>query len=384
MNTPSPALLDLLKLEEQVSPPQNGSSGMERFIFEKYLEGEASGGWKLKAYYALRPFIPRPVQLMLRKNYKAKQEARTFPRWPIETTVTDMVRETILKTANATGREEVFRLSMWPNGKKFAFVITHDVEWDSGLAIAPKLAEIEKRHGFTSSWNLVPERYPIDWKIVDGLRAQGFEIGVHGLKHDGKDLQSHRTFQSRLVKIHEYARQWGAVGFRSPATLRNLEWMPELRFEYDSSYFDTDPYEPQPGGCCSIWPFFIGDLLEMPMTMPQDHTLFEILGHKDIDVWKKKADWIAEQGGMILINVHPDYMNTDERLGFFEEFLTFMKGKEGMWHAQPKDVARWWKDRTKSTLTRKNDSLVIEGPAASTGSVLKTKVRNGMLLDTPA
>ena len=149
---------------------------------------------------------------------------------------------------------------MWPKGKKFSFVITHDVEWDAGLAIAPKLVEIEKRHGFVSSWNLVPERYPIDWSIVDGLRKEGLEIGVHGLIHDGKLFQSHKVFQERLVKIHYYAKEWGAVGFRSPSTIRNIEWMPELKFEYDSSYFDTSPYEPQPGGCCSIWPFYIGDL----------------------------------------------------------------------------------------------------------------------------
>ena len=52
------------------------------------------------------------------------------------------------------------------------------------------------------------------------------------------------------------------------------------------------------------------------MTMPQDHTLFEILGHKDISMWITKADWVAENGGMILINVHPDYMDTDERIWF--------------------------------------------------------------------
>ncbi len=380
----SSALRNLLKIEEGNGVNPDGVDGIERFLFEKYLDGESSGGWKLKAYYALRPFIPRPIQLMLRKNYKAKQEARTFPRWPIEPTVTEMVSETIRKSAGASSEGVVHRMSMWPQGRKFSFVITHDVEWDTGLAIAPKLVEIEKRHGFVSSWNLVPERYPIDWGIVDGLRKDGLEIGVHGLKHDGKLFQSHRTFQDRLVKIHRYAKEWGAVGFRSPATLRNLEWMPELKFEYDSSYFDTDPYEPQPGGCCSIWPYYIGDLLEMPMTMPQDHTLFEILAHKDIRMWKEKADWIAEKGGMVLVNVHPDYMNSDERLGFFEDLLIHMKSKEGMWHALPRDVARWWKDRTKSTLVRKNDMFVVEGPAAGAATVLKTKVENGMLVDTLA
>jgi hypothetical protein len=96
--------------------------------------------------------------------------------------------------------------------------------------------------------------------------------------------------------------------------MRNVEWVPELKFEYDSSFPDTDPYEPQPGGCCSIWPYFISNLLELPMTMPQDHTLFEILQHKDISVWKIKADWIEAKGGMVLINVHPDTLEHLHRL----------------------------------------------------------------------
>ena len=378
------ALFDLLKLAEIPGVNLPSSVNVERFLFERYLDQESSGNWRLKAYYTLRPVIPRWVQLMLRRNYRAKQEARTFPAWPIEPTIANTVREALVAAAQSERNGGVHRISHWPEGKRFAFVITHDVEWEEGLRIASTLAEIERRYGFVSSFNIVPERYPIDWDVVDELRGFGCEIGVHGLKHDGKLFQSRKVFRKRLEKIHEYARKWGAVGFRSPATLRNVEWMPELQFEYDSSYFDTDPYEPQPGGCCTIWPFFIGDLLELPMTMPQDHTLFEILGHKDIKVWMKKSDWIAGQGGMVLINVHPDYMNSSDRLGLYDEFLRYMKQKQGMWHALPRDVARWWKDRTKSTLVRKNDTFVIEGPAAGVAAVLKTKVEDGMLVDTIA
>jgi hypothetical protein len=378
------ALSNLLKLGEMPEAQHPNWKDMERFLFERYLEREGGAGWKLKAYYAIRPVLPRWIQLMLRRSYRQKQEVRTFPAWPIEPTIADTVREVLLTAARSDTNGGVHRISPWPQASQFAFVVTHDVEWDAGLRIAPKLAKIEQRHGFVSSFNIVPERYPIDWNIVNELRAMGCEIGVHGLKHDGKLFLSRKVFQKRLVKIHKYAKEWGAVGFRSPATLRNLEWMPELRFEYDSSYFDTDPYEPQPGGCCTIWPFFIGDLLELPMTMPQDHTVFEILGHTDIKLWREKSDWIAGQGGMVLINVHPDYMNSSRRLELYEEFLVHMKQKQGMWHALPRDVARWWKDRSNSALVRKNDTFVIEGPAAGTARVLKTRIDNGMLVEAIA
>jgi hypothetical protein len=73
---------------------------------------------------------------------------------------------------------------------------------------------------------------------------------------------------------------------------------------------------------------------------------------KNIDIWKKKLDWIVEQGGMALLNVHPDYMNFDGgKLGleeypakYYDEFLEYIKSKyEGQyWQALPKDMARFW------------------------------------------
>ncbi len=231
-----------------------------------------------------------------------------------------------------------------------AFVITHDVEWDAGLRRAPAIAALERELGFTSCWNLVPERYPIDWSIVDELRQEGFEIGLHGLKHDGRLFQSHKVFAERVHSIHAYAREWGVEGFRSPSTLRNAEWMTEMQIAYDSSFPDTDPYEPQPGGCCSIWPYFLGSMVELPLSLPQDHTLFEILKHGDIAAWQRKAEWIGVHGGIAMLNVHPDYMMTDERLSLYRDFLQYMKAQTRMWHVQPREAARWWRDRHASTL----------------------------------
>jgi hypothetical protein len=227
----------------------------------------------------------------------------------------------------------------------------------------------------------VPERYPIDWKIVEKLRTEGFEIGIHGLEHDGRLFESRKIFERRVKKIQQYAKEWGAVGFRSPSTLRKVEWMSELELEYDSSFPDTDPYEPQAGGCCTIWPFFIGKLVELPITMPQDHTIFEILGHNDISIWKKKADWIEWNSGLVLIDVHPDYMLSDERLRLYESLLVYMKGKSNMCHALPKDIATWWRERNSSRLRNIEGKYVVAGPTSTRSSIIRTTVENGTLHD---
>ncbi|MFZ4790767.1 MAG: hypothetical protein ACOYMW_07735 [Candidatus Competibacteraceae bacterium] len=368
----------LLKPSSKVARHESPDGGIDRFLLEEYAS--KGGSMKRSAYYALKPFIPRSLQLALRRRYVEAQKKQTFPAWPIEEVVTTRVEAYEKTLAERSPSGEFHRIAYWPDGFRFAFAITHDVEWDSGLRHAPALLQIEKRLGFISSWNLVPERYPIDWKIVDALREVGSEIGIHGLKHDGRLFQSKRLFLSRLAKIQEYAHSWGAVGFRSPSTLRNAEWMMAMGFEYDSSFPDSDPYEPQPGGCCSPWPYFLGNMVELPLTMPQDHTLYEILKHPDLALWHVKVAWLQKVEGLVLINVHPDYMMSDGRLQQYEEFLSWMKEQRGMWHALPRDISRWWRDRDRSNLVASGGTWEVEEPAAARASVLRVYIRGNSIV----
>ncbi len=369
----------LLKLEEGIEGLAPGfapgEADAEFYLFERYCS--AASGWKRKLYYSMKPVIPRPLQIAMRKRYARVQQQASFPAWPIETIMLRLIDNHLASTMKLAGVSRLHRIAPWPDGRQCAFVITHDVELEGGLAKAPALADLERSHGIVSSWNLVPERYPIDWHIVDRLRAGGFEIGVHGLHHDGKLFNSRRHFMRAASVINRYVREWGAEGFRSESTLRNPDWMPELAIRYDSSFPDTDPYEPQPGGCCTIWPYFIGNIVELPLTMPQDHTVFEILGLDDISIWKKKADWIVAQGGMVLLNVHPDYIFEGKRLTLYEEFLTHMTRHEAVWQALPRDVARWWRDRSASRLRSGDRANTVEGPSSARASIIRSSIQDG-------
>ena len=174
--------------------------------------------------------------------------------------------------------------------------------------------EIEKELGFKSSFNFVPERYTVSPKLRQILVQNGFEVGVHGLNHDGKLYSSKKEFDRRAKRINMYLKEWQSVGFRSPAMHHNLEWLKSLDVLYDASTFDTDPFEPQPDGMNTIFPFIVYDgtvvrnTLNCHILLAQDYTLFILLQEKSIDLWKKKIDWIADQGGMALVNVHPDYI----------------------------------------------------------------------------
>ena len=117
------------------------------------------------------------------------------------------------------------------------------------------MTDIEKELGFRSSFNFVPERYQVSSEIRDRLTSDGFEVGVHGLYHDGKLYKSRKIFRERSAQINQYMEEWKAVGFRSPAMHHNLDWLHDLNIEYDASTFDTDPFEPQSDGVRTIFPF---------------------------------------------------------------------------------------------------------------------------------
>ena len=274
------------------------------------LERYAGGGQRsalMSAYYTLKPFLPRALQLALRRAYASRQASRDFPAWPIEPLLVERQKERFRARLRESGSERLRFVNFWPQRKRFSFVLTHDVEGPAGVENIQRVLEVERRHGFVSSWNLVAEWYPIDDGVLDGIRAAGCEVGLHAIKHDGRLFESRQSFEAELPKIHSYLAEWGAVGFRSPATHRNADWMPELGCLYDSSFPDTDPFEPQSGGCCSIFPYLIEDLVELPITLVQDHTLWEILRDESIARWVEKSQWIAAEHGLINVIAHPAY-----------------------------------------------------------------------------
>ena len=107
----------------------------------------------------------------------------------------------------------------------------------------------EEKYGFRSSFNIVGEQIPEDLSLFKGLSGElEFEIGIHGWQHNEKAFQSRSAFLESAEKINKCLEKTGAVGMRFPLNLRQPHWMQGLKIEYDLSFFDTDPFEPIPGG----------------------------------------------------------------------------------------------------------------------------------------
>jgi hypothetical protein len=303
------------------------------------------------------------LQISARRIFSRIQARSTFPRWPVETALHDVCDLVLRRAADAAG-EAIPYLAPWPAGHDWALVLTHDVETALGRDAIERVRAVECRAGLRSSWNLVPERYVVDDRLVEALVMAGCEVGVHGLRHDGRDLESLRTMRRRLPEMRRWAARWGAVGFRAPATHRVWDWMPMLGFDYDSSYPDTDPFEPISGGCCWWLPFFNEDMVELPITLPQDHTLFVIL-RRDEAVWREKAEVLRRRGGMALLITHPDYLIDDARLHAYERFLRAYRDDPTVWTALPREVSDWWRRRAATSVRYTNGDWQPDGPAAS-------------------
>ncbi len=316
-----------------------------------------------RIYYLLKPVIPWRLRVELRR-WRANRRRKAFADvWPID------------PKAGATPAG----WPGWPDGKRFALILTHDVEGCTGVSRVEQLMNLEQRYGFRSCFNFVPEgEYRVSDDIRRMLEQGGFEVGVHGLEHDGKLYSSKAKFATKASQIREYLQRWNACGFRSPLMQHKLSWLHELGVEYDTSTFDTDPFEPEPDGMGTIFPFWVpgpngSGYVELPYTLVQDFTLFSVLREQNIDIWKRKLDWIVERGGMVLLNTHPDYMcfrgkpaRNEFPVDLYEELLRYVHEKyEGSyWAATPREVSRYYRDAVPlaSRNTRKKICMLAYSP----------------------
>lgn len=334
--------------------------------------------FRLKLYYHAKPFLPWSLRMAVRRFFASRKRRQHKATWPIDPSTTT-------PPSNWSG---------WPDKKRFAFLLSHDVETQIGYDRISDLVDLEESLGFRSVINFIPEgQYRVNENLVQYLKDRGFEVGVHGLHHDGKLYNNFDSFKKRAQKINHYLKAWDATGFRSPFMHRNLDWLHLLNVSYDSSTFDTDPFEPQFDGLGTIFPKWIprpngeqrpesgeqksearerisdsrhqssglrpqtsnlDGYFELPYTLPQDSTLYLLLKEQKIDIWKTKMAWLAKHGGMAFLNVHPDYMDFSGKgtqsqypASHYVDFLKHIKETytDQYWHANPNEVAQFFINR---------------------------------------
>lgn len=364
---------------------------IDNFRYERYTRAVGSAGTGASVtrlmrsvYYLLRPFMPVWFRKHLQRHVVLSRNSNGFPSWPVDCTVDNIFAKLLAQLLPSFPNHEMPFIWFWPQGYTGCVIMTHDVETMRGRDFCSRMMDVDESFSIPSSFQIVPEkRYSVSDGFLKSIRDRGFEINLHGLDHEGNLFDEQDRFREHARRINEYAKQYGALGFRSPVLYRNTEWFDALDFSYDMSVPNVGRLDPQPGGCCTVMPYFLGDLVELPLTCTQDYMLFHILGDYSIELWKTQVNLIVARHGIASFIVHPDYVIERRAAHVYElllRHLSEMREQKNLWIALPKEVDAWWRLRKQMRLIQDGDGWRIEGEGAKQARVAYARMESDSVI----
>jgi hypothetical protein len=373
--------------DKAVHLPFDADEAVDNLRFERYSrtadKSHPANSLIGRAYYAVRPLLPVRVRRQLQKARLNSWRDLKFPQWPVDRTVDSTMADLLLLSRCSHGVDKIPFIWFWPDGASAAAVVTHDVETELGRDSCTTLMDIDDSFGVKGAFEVVPEkRYEVSDSYINSIWKRGFEVAVHDLNHDGHLFRDRETFLQRVPKINAYGKRFQADGFRAAVLYRNQEWYGALDFSYDSSVPNVAHLDPQRGGCCTVMPYFVGKIVELPVTLIQDYSLFYILNDYSTDIWKEQIELILESHGLINVIIHPDYSISSRERAVLEVLLTHLatlRDEHGVWTALPKDVATWWRQRSRMKLVEDANGLRIEGEGKERARIAYASEKCGRL-----
>jgi hypothetical protein len=352
-------------------------------LYAQETQSTAEAGMIARAYYLVRPLLPVSARKRLQQWHLRDWHRLPFPNWPVDSTVDQMFEQTMLLSLRVQAVETIPFVWFWPEGATSCAIMTHDVETEIGLRGCSYLMDTADAFGIKASFQIIPEqRYEVPVDLLDSIWQRGFEVAVHDLNHDGRLFSNKEEFLRRAIKINSYRDRFGASGFLAGVLYRRQSWFDALDFSYDMSVPNVGHLDPQRGGCCTVMPYFVGKILELPVTTTQDYTLFNILHDYSIDLWKKQINLIMEKHGLISFIVHPDYVGGSRERMVYEALLahlTDLRKEKGIWIATPGEVDRWWRNRAEMKLVKDRFGWRIEGPGCERARVAYLSQKEGRI-----
>ena len=385
------ALTDVAADGPTLQLPFSPSEIIANLRYERYASASNRNGKMLhgesalrKVYYLVRPLLTVSVRKHLQRLRLRDWNEIPFPSWPVDSTVERILEMLLILLLKAHAVDKIPFVWFWPNGFPSCAIMTHDVEALPGRDFCSHLMDLDDAYGIKSSFQIVPEgRYPVSKGFLNTIQGRGFEIDIHDLNHDGHLFSDRERYLRRAERINRYSREYGAAGFRSAALYRNLDWFEALDFSYDMSVPSVGHLEAQRGGCCSVMPFFIGKILELPVTTTQDYSLFHILNHYSIDLWKRQLALIMEKHGLASFIVHPDYILEHRARDTYKALLSYLsqlRSEGKIWIALPREVDHWWRERSQMRLSRRGNKWEIEGPGKERAQVAYASLEEDCLV----
>jgi hypothetical protein len=327
-----------------------------------YAGMDENPNWRFRLLTRM-PFSYRLIPSSVRNRFfKARRSVLAFSEeilGPIE-----CLRSLFLATLAIVSDGPIPIIGFWRRGKSYALAVSHDVETRLGLEDgAGRLIEVEKELGIRSTWNVPSDRYPLSSQLLTALAENG-EVGGHDTKHDGRlFFASTKDKLDRVKRCRERLELLSrrpVRGFRAPLLQHSRELVETLGkagYEYDSSMPSWEPLSPtslKPHGIGTVFPILISGVVEIPVSMPQDHQLIRVAGlgvSEAVDRLLEVSRWIKRTGGACVLLVHPDYeFGQDKGREEYFRLLRSFRSDPACDIMTLGEMARWWIYRQESSI----------------------------------
>jgi hypothetical protein len=379
------SLIDVREEYGKLALPFDPVEVLNNLRLERYPHSRTNGLNSVlrRAYYRLRPLTNMSLRKAVQRLYVRKWRERPFPRWPVDTTVENICETLLSLSLRAKGVSNIPFVWFWPDGARGCVMMTHDVESEAGLEFCHDLMDIDDTFGIKASFQIVPEdRYTVSPSLVGTIRNRGFDLSIQDLNHDGRLFDNREEFLRRAKTINQYGKNYDTKGFRAAMLYRRPDWYDKLDVSFDMSIPNVAHLDPQRGGCCTVMPYFIGRIVELPVTTTQDYTLFHILNQRSIDLWKEQTELILSKHGLVSFIVHPDYIIEHDTRSVYRSLLSHLKdlrSDANVWFALPSEVDNWWRTRSQLRVERLGESWRIVGEGAERATLAYAKNVEGKL-----
>ncbi len=308
--------------------PFDPSAAVNNLRWERYLSRSPHGGGDegqaslaRRAYCRLGAHAGLSIRKRLQRLWLRSREKQCFPNWPVDRTVDQLLEKLLALAIKAHRTERIPFIWFWPDGQKSCATLAHEVEESARFDACSPLIDMDDSFGIKSSFRFITEnRCAVPRAPLEGIGVRGFEVNIHDLIHDG-----HR---------------------------------------YDISVPNVGHLDSQIGGCCTVMPYFIGNVLELPVTMTQDSALDNIFSDYSLDLWQRESRLITENHGLLSFITHPDFFLEERARNTYAGLLTHLSRlrRQGeVWMAHPEEVDRRWRARAMMTIVGEAGRWRIEG-----------------------
>ncbi len=216
---------------------------------------------------------------------------------------------------------------------------------------------MEEKYDLPSAWYVPTKHYKLNTEAVRQLANHG-EIGAHDTMHDGKLARLPR--QKLVERLREAKRTLERVvdcpvrGFRAPLLQHNGEIVRALGkagYTYDTSVPSWEPKHPsfmKPYGIGTANPMRVDSIIEIPVTLPQDHQMLQVLGmtpKQTVEAWIELKGVVRDIGGICTILMHPSYeMAHPKNLSTYEDLINNLTIGDDAWLTVPSEIAHRYAD----------------------------------------